>query len=373
MTSPAPAVTARRLLLLRPDATLNGVNFVTGGHGHPARLEVHFINRIRIRGTLARSRVPVTLTAEGAPAGLAVHPIDERTAWSTDTSGRSVLHLTVDPPATLARCLLTVHSDRLDPRFRQAEVFVGPPPAGCADRDAAPPGARPGREPEVTIDYLAKDFQSFCAALSDFSAARYPQWMERSEADMGVMLMEALSALADELSYQQDRVAAEATLDTATQPLSLVRQVRLVDYEPAQPTAAVTILQLDVAAAGGFSSPVRCQATGGQGQAVAFAAGLGLPGSAAGAGPQPRLDPRWNRYADAAGTDPVLVPYLWDAGSRWLRQGATSMWISGDDHGLYPGQALLLDTAGAAGGDPPVREIVRVTETARETDPVGPQ
>ena len=103
-----------------------------------------------------------------------------------------------------------------------------------------------------------------------------------------------------------------------------------------------------------------------------FATGLGIPGfPAAGAGAQPRLDPRWNRYGDAAGAMPGLVPYLWDASRRRLRQGATSMWISGHGHGFYRGQALLLDTAGATDGDPPVREIVRVTETAEKTDPVG--
>ena len=47
-----------------------------------------------------------------------------------------------------------------------------------------------------------------------------------------MMFLEALSALADDLSYTQDRVAAEATLMTATQRRSVVRHARLVDYEP---------------------------------------------------------------------------------------------------------------------------------------------
>ena len=369
--SPPSAATARRLLLQRTDGTMNGVDFARGGDDNPGHLDVHFINRIRLRGTLAHSRAPVTLTSKEALPELVVHPIDERTAWTTDTSGRPVLHLTVDPPAAFARYTLTVHSDRLDPRFRHAVVSVGQPPGGCADCTAAPAEAASGSEPAIAIDYLAKDFQSFCAALSDFSAARYPRWIERSEADMGVMLMEALSALADELSYQQDRVAAEATIDTATQPLSLLRYARLVDYEPAQPMAALTVLQLDVAADGEFAGAVRCQAAADQGQAVDFTAGPGIPGFPA-AGAQPRLDRRWNRYQDEAGAVPGLVPYLWDASRRRQRQGATSMWISGHGHGCYRGQALLLDTAAATDGDPPVREIVWVTETAEQTDPIGP-
>src|SRR6266567_4054877 len=93
------------------------------------------------------------------------------------------------------------------------------------------------------IDYLAKDFLSFRQALLDFSALRYPEWQERSEADFGVMFLEALCALADDLSYTQDRIAAEAYLDTATQRRSLVRLARLVDYESQPATAARVLLQ----------------------------------------------------------------------------------------------------------------------------------
>src|SRR4029077_1925574 len=81
------------------------------------------------------------------------------------------------------------------------------PPVECpAPDDTAPP-----------IDYLAKDFDSFRKALSDFSGLRYPAWKERSEADFGVMFMEALSSVADDLSYQQDRIAAEGLPGTASE------------------------------------------------------------------------------------------------------------------------------------------------------------
>ena len=61
--------------------------------------------------------------------------------------------------------------------------------------------------------------------------------------------------MADELSYYQDRVLAESTIETATQRLSVVRHARLVDYEPAPATAATTVLQLDVAAPPASSPP----------------------------------------------------------------------------------------------------------------------
>lgn len=364
MTSPAPA---RRLLLLAPDAPRNGVDFAVAERD---RIEVHFINRVRVRGTLARNQAPVTLTSQDLLPELTVHPVDERTAWSTDTSGRPVLHLRADPPAVFARYRLTVHSDRIDPGFQHTTVSVGGPPAACAGPDGD--GAPADDGPAVAINYLAKDFQTFCAALSDYSAAHYPNWIERSEADLGVMLMEALSTLADELSYQQDRVAAEATIGTATQPLSLLRHARLVDYEPAPALAAATILQLDVSQP--FTGAVRCQAVDDDGQLVYFTAGPGIPGLTDAEASRPgRLHPRWNRYQGVTGSQPQLAPYLWDPSQRWLRHGATSMWITGHGHHFHRGQPLLLDTPGAAGGEPPAREIVRLTEVAQETDPVRSQ
>ena len=105
--------------------------------------------------------------------------------------------------------------------------------------------------PLPAIDYLAKDFQSFKLALSQFLPGnRYPAWQGSAlEADFGVMFMESLSAVADELSYLQDRVAAESALLTATQRRSLVSMARLVDYEPAPTLSASTMVQCTVVGA----------------------------------------------------------------------------------------------------------------------------
>ena len=362
MTTEAVPVPDRRLWLLGRDATLNGVDFAAARRGHRGQIDVHFINRVPVRGALAEDRPPITLAAGSGRPDLFVRPVDEDADWSTDTYGRPVLHITADVPGSQPRCVLTVHSRLLDPCFRSAVITFRGPGDGDTDCATTPlPRPLPGA-PTVPIDYLAKDFASFSQALSNFSAARYTAWTERSEADFGVMLMEVLSALADELSYQQDRVAAEATLDTATQRLSLLRHARLIDYEPAPATAATTIVQFDVARrVPGDKEPlpdaIQCQAIGGQSGAVDFAAS---PGYA--------LDPRWNRYADQAGTVPQLVPHLWDADMTCLPRGATSMWIGGHDHGFYPGQELLIDTAGGADGDPPNREIVQVTGAKQDRD-----
>jgi predicted phage baseplate assembly protein len=382
MTGPPAALPDRRRLLLSRDATFNGVDFAEARPGDG--IDVHFINRVRVKGTLARDRPPVTLTASGGVPAPGVHPIDEDAGWSTDTGGRPVLRVRVALPDAAARYRLTVHSDRVDPYLSTAAITVRTrgDAVGCAAGEAAgePPGG-----PAVAVDYLAKDFTSFLLALSNFSAARYPLWAERSEADFGVMLMEALSALADELSYLQDRVAAEATIGTATQRLSLARHVRLVDYEPMPALAARTVLQFDVAPGSGPALPdvIQVQASGGQAGTADFAAGplfggpvfggpvFGGPvsGSRGFASPRPALDTRWNRY-DQSGRVPQLVPYRWDPSVTWLRRGATSMWVDGHGHGFYQGQHLLIDTSAATEGDSPVREFVQVTAAEERTDPV---
>ncbi|HXT93187.1 MAG TPA: hypothetical protein VN714_28480, partial [Trebonia sp.] len=378
MTGPPTEMSERRRALLGSAATFNGVDHAAVSHGE---ISVHFINRVRMKGTLARDRPPVTLTVSGAAPVPVIRPVDEDADWSTDTSGRPVLHLRADLPNAPARYVLTVHSDRLDPCLRSASITVRGKgdAADCGASEPEPSGGLPIAQ-QVPVDYLAKDFASFLVALSNFSAARYPLWAERSEADFGVVLMEVLSALADELSYLQDRVAAEATIGTATQRLSLVRHARLVDYEPMPAIAASTVLQFDVAPDAALPEVIQVQALGGQSGTIDFAAGpmfaspVSTSTGVAGLGtartrPRPALDARWNRY-DRAGRVAQLVPYLWDPRETWLHRGATSMWISGHGHGFCPGQLLLIDTSATAPGDPPVREIVQVTEAEERTDPV---
>src|SRR3954452_10276229 len=95
--------------------------------------------------------------------------------------------------------------------------------------------------------------------------------------------MEALAAVADELSYLQDRIAAEAWLETATERRSLVRLARLVDHEPRVALAARTELQFTVVPGLAFDLPGELAVSGRQpdGEVVTFETGEGLrhPGS----------------------------------------------------------------------------------------------
>ncbi|MDD5037435.1 MAG: baseplate J/gp47 family protein, partial [Methylococcaceae bacterium] len=189
------------------------------------------------------------------------------------------------------------------------------------------------------------------------SALRYPEWQERSEADFGVMFRETLSSLGDDLSYLQDRIAVESTLDTATQRRSVVRHARLVDYEPRPATSARTLVQVDVAAGilsldtGKFS----LYAATPDGGRIAFEIGEGLLDPATGLPLEKKyqVNPLWNRT-------PGIPPYWWDDSQRCLKAGATRMWVKGHGLEFFDQQLLLLESEGATSADPKIRDMVRV-------------
>lgn len=359
MTAPPPR--DRRQWLLAPGARFNGIDYVDVAVSQ-TQLSVHFLNSVQVQGTLSGTS-PVTITGGEVVTTIAVGPIDDATDWSADSEGRPVLALTVAAPGDFSTYQLTIKSDNLDPFFASNPFcFKANCPTTLDCAAPAPSCPAPGAE-QVPIDYLAKDFGSFRQALSEFSALRYPAWAERSEADIGVVLMEALAAVADELSYYQDRVSAESTIQTATQRLSVLRHARLVDYEPAPATTATTVLQLDVSDEGTRNwifTPLLCRALGADGSIVDFeiedpAGGIAKPVSFT-------VDARWNRGA--------LVPYYWDDSERCLRAGSTDFYVVGNDLGLRPGHQLLLDSPAADSADPPVRELVTVSRTTDTSDPV---
>jgi hypothetical protein len=191
---------------------LNGIDFVEVATDDQTQLRVHFLNGVSPAGP--GGAVAVTVTGGERVPVVAVAPIGPGD-WPC-YAGHVVLALSVTAPGDFSTYTLSIDSPHLDSQFRSAPFTFK---ARCpTDVDCRPaPAACPVPAADVPlIDYLAKDFLSFRQALLDFSALRYPEWQERSEADFGMMFLEALCALADDLSYTQDRVAAEAALETAT-------------------------------------------------------------------------------------------------------------------------------------------------------------
>ena len=361
-----------RLLQVIDSTTLNGIDYVELKIIDATTLYVHFLNANSVQPLLP-AIVQANIAGGDRITGIVAQTIVDAD-WSEDNDGRPVLAVTVNKPGDFSNYTLTLTTDTpsstgpagtfaplpgLDPMYTSATFsfkILCPSDFDCAPVSTC---CAPDEPPLPAIDYTAKDFQSFKLALTDFSAQRYPSWQERSEADFGVMFMETLCALADELSYLQDRVASEAALLTATQRRSLVSMARLVDYEPDPAYSATTTVQCNVTGnvvpAGALIS-----ATTPDGVTVPFEIGNGLADTK-----QYPVSPMWN--------DPIQ-PYWFDDDQQCLACGATSMWIQG--HGYnFPAQiqnggvALLIQT------DLPgesIREVVNLTGATELIDSIFP-
>lgn len=343
-------------------STLNGIDFVsfrappelgeTDGREAIAKgaLSVHFMTRVPVVGNVALARI----TGGWPTQSTRVIRIQHRD-WSWDAAGRPVLTLVVPAPGNFSTYRLTLDGSALDPYFATAQFSFEADTPRTVDCEAPDAIAPPVKEALPTIDYLAKDFASFRQVLSDYSAQAYPAWQERSEADFGVMFMESLCSIADDLSYQQDRIAAEAFLDTATQRLSVVRQARLVDYEP-RPATAARVLLVFTATGTGTSIPSGLAVSGlnPDGTNVIFETGEGIadeksyPASA-----------MWNE----------MSPYWWDESARRLPAGATDMWIDTDGLQLRAGIRLLVATSLPSAGDR-LLQVVTLVDAVESVDPV---
>ncbi len=364
-----------RLVDVVASTVLNGIDFVEVANDAQTHLVVHFLNRVAVKGTLAAT-APVTITGGESLPEVPVGAITA-TDWSLDDDGRPLLHLTTPFPGDFSFYTLTIASSKLDVYYASVRFSFKarcPTDLDCADPclECPPPDG-----PAPAIDYLAKDFASFTQAMLDYSAVAYPNWVEHSEADFGRMMLELIASVGDDLSYLQDRIAAEATLPTATERRSVIRHARLVDYEPCPATSAQVTVQLDVAD-GIVSVPpgTLLSAPTPDGGQVFFELGAGMidPDSGAINSTPLLVDPRWNRR-DVTG-NPLLAPYWWDDSKRCLPAGSTEMWIRAHGHGLKSGDpqfgtvgtALLIDTSAASPIDPPIREVVHLTAAIEETD-----
>ncbi|MCW3097923.1 MAG: hypothetical protein JWL77_3541 [Chthonomonadaceae bacterium] len=337
---------------LRAQTRVNGIDFVEVVNTEQTELHVHFLNlQPDLRGRLRRA----TLTGGETIPEIPIQAITEAD-WLLEAGEHPVLRLRLAGAGDYSTYTLALESDLLDPVFtRVAFRFPQRPEAWlAAAAEEAAPLLAPADWP--SIDYLAKDFDSFRRALLDFSALRYPAWVERSEADFGLTFLEALCAIADDLSYMQDRIAAEAFLDTATQRRSLVRHARLVNYEPRPILAARVWLQCNVLQKGSLSPGMRVSAPTPDGDLVTFETGTGLHDRT----PTP-VDPVWN-YG--------IRPYWWDEAQRILPIGATELWIEGHAYGFQPGQRVLLDTPSNIPGERACREFVRLSSMEEAVDPL---
>lgn len=246
------------------------------------------------------------------------------------------LVLQLDQPGDFSIYTLTVSGADIDPFFASRKFSFKiecEDPFDCKLPPAPPVPALP--EPE--IDYLTKDYAGFRRLLLDQLPARLPDWTERSEADLGMVLLELLAEAADRLSYYQDRVGNEAYLDTATQRRSVQLHTALIGYRLRPGRAAAAYLYFEARRPALISAGTQVQTrTQGAERPVIFETGPA----------DTLVRPEHNR----------LPLYAWDNAQCCLPAGATELTLLGDFSQLRSGAALLI----AAATDPARREIVEL-------------
>lgn len=225
------------------------------------------------------------------------------------------LSLRIEPVGDYSTYTLDLVWDasRIDPFFSSLGFKFRP---GCFTNDCAP--TLPGRpaQPGPSIDYLAKDYESFRHTLMVAMAERVPGWQSTSEADHDQVLIDLFAAAADELSDYQDRVMGEAHLATTRQRVSLARHARLMDYHLHEGNQASTWLALEIAAG---QAPFRLDSQ----QLVAWTGALGkLPESVSFASREHWLPPPQRQRFDPLVNQ--LRLHTWSHAQPALAAGSTS-------------------------------------------------
>ena len=365
-----------RLAALRAQSRVTAIDFVFVAPGQ-TELDVYFhdpqpgaLLPQALKGDVTAAQITIASTDGGDT--LPVVPVTN-VAWQVK-SGRDVLVVTTGEPGDFSLYTFTLADPRVDPFYNGVTFSFK---AGCPSQlDCAPPEhvCAPDTVVDVPVDYLARDFESLRSALLDFAAARYPAWKDRLEADAGVMFVELLSAVGDEMAYYQDRVGRESALEGASERRSIRRHARLVDYELDDGRAATTWID------------VTCHVA----QAGAIPAGTAIADVLPATGAEPQ---RW--FEIGRGLDDTLAavtfavsaacnafaPHVWDDSAACLPPGATSLHVQGhhvaditfDDlpPGAAPGKWMLLRTSPADPAIAPRAWLVRVIERTDLLDPVG--
>ncbi len=225
--------------------------------------------------------------------------------------------------------VLSIAHEQMDPYFNSVPFSFR---AACrreVDCLRTPPPATPEEEVDFPVDYEARDYASFRRALLDFAAQRYPHWADRLEADLGIMLVEVLSAMGDEFAYYQDRIGREAYLETATQRRSVRCHARLVDYPMHDGLAATTWLCVQ-AEKDGVLRPGTDVWGISNGNMQVFEVGTGLQDPDD--GDKYKISPARNKFA----------PHIWDEDALTLPAGARELYLKGHHAAALPAQTRVL-------------------------------
>lgn len=96
------------------------------------------------------------------------------------------------------------------------------------------------------FDYTNKDYSSLLASLLNQAAMKMPEWTDRSENDLGRLLLELFAYVGDTLLYYTDRIANEAFLETAVERRSVMDLLSLIGYTLGTPSPASAEIALTI-------------------------------------------------------------------------------------------------------------------------------
>lgn len=367
-----------RIASLKAQDQVTGIDFINVDISQTV-LDIYFLRAVTtlaspLPGTIDASDILIYSSTEGLPDIEIASPL----TW-LEVDGQDVLRLITSAPGdfTFYKCKIT--DARIDPYYNDVSFSFK---ANCpSDLDCVPQEHRcaPEEWVDFPVDYLARDFWSFRQALLDFASLRYPDWTDRLEADAGVMMVELMSALGDEMAYYQDRIAREAFLETATQRRSIRRHARLVDYHMHDGLGAFAWLEVlvDGASSGihNIEAGTAVYALSSGNDRIDFEVGYALTESVTLPKKQYQVSADCNQ----------LYPHLWDEDQTCLPVGTTSLYLKGhhkvhlpfDDFAVDPatgtetrGKWVLLKTNPQNASQPLRKQMVRLITVTDTVDPV---
>lgn len=360
-----------RLQALRAQDVVTGIDFVYV-YDDQVTLDVFFLRPPDtlvdpLAGDPAFTADAVRIYSPTGGEGLPEIPV-AGLAWGT-VDGRAVLRLTAAMAGDFTRYRLHLDDARIDRYFNDVAFTFK---ANCPnDLDCEPPPlyCPPEEAVDFPVDYRARDFWSYRRALLEYAGQRYPGWQDRLEADAGMMLVEVMSALGDELAYYQDRIHREGYLETAAERGSLRRHARLVDYHLHDGLGASGWLEVTVAPgqSGAIPAGADVWALSESGRQIPYEVGRHLRDILAGTG----------FAVDSARNS--LPPHIWDEDDTCLPVGSRELYIEGHHAALltfdFPpedpaGKWLLLRTDPTDRAVPARRWLVRLVHVEETRDEV---
>jgi hypothetical protein len=338
-----------RLELLRTQKALTGIDFLSVSEDQ-LTIDVYFHVDPDAMTNSLETDLDATMLSITATEAVTLSEVPIKSISWTPISGRKVLQIVVEQPGDFVIYRFAIDHPRVDRFFADVPLdfkAACPRLVDCERDDPICP--EPGGD-EPHLDYTARDFWALRRAMLDLASLRNPDWSDRNEADLVIMMIEALASIGDEIAYSQDRFRWESNLFDATQRRSQRRHAQLVDHHIHDGLGASTWLTVTASGPGASTVPAgtAVSARTEDGRTIPYAIGFGLDHALDGG--TVAIDARRNR----------LTPHIPDDEDACLPRGSTEMWVVG---------TIPIPTVLPKLGDPEVRVALHV-DPADRSEPI---